>query len=178
MLTIGVNTYVSVGEVSSYIQNTYGEDSTVFAYWDGLEQGAKEMFLTKSLLQLEALPYVGRRKFKNQVLEFPRTTASCQEELKTSMNDEIPTFIKYAQIDNAIAMFNIAENQENKQRISLQKNGVSSFSLGDFSETYQGNSISLYNVADQNIITYVNHWLSGGYKVVWFQNTTMTKTMF
>lgn len=168
MLTIGADTYVSVAETTKYIETIYGDDSTVYSYWDDLETSQKEMYLRKSILQIEALPFTGKRKYNGQTLEFPRTNGSVQVTLSGNIESEIPTYVKYAQIDNAIAMFNIAENSENKQRINLQKNGVKSFKLGEFSETYGDNaSSSLYNVADQEVISYLKQWLSGGYKIVW-----------
>lgn len=167
MLTIGADTYVSVAETTKYIETVYGDDSAVYSYWDDLETSGKEMLLRKSLMQIEALPFIGKRKYNGQALEFPRTTGSVQVALPNDIASEIPSFIKFAQIDNAIAMFNIAENSESKQRANLQRSGVKSFSLGEFSETYGDNSsVLVYDVSDQNIIAYLKQWLSGGYKIV------------
>ena len=167
MLTIGANTYVSVAETTKYIEAVFGDDSAVYNYWDDLENNQKEMFLTKSLMQIEALPFTGIRKYNGQALEFPRTRADVAQTLVGDIASEIPLSVKFAQIDNAIAMFNIAENSESKQRATLQRNGVKSFSLGEFSETYGNNSsILVYDVADQNVISYLKNWLSGSYKIV------------
>lgn len=166
MLTIGVDTYVSVSQATKYIETVYGDDSAAYSYWDDLETSAKEMLLTKSLMQLEALPYTGRRLYKNQALEFPRTMGN-QLDSSDDIAAEIPRYMQFAQIDNAVAMFNIAENSESKQRANLQRNGVKSFSLGEFSETYaDSSSMLLYDVADQNVVSYLKQWLSGGYKIV------------
>ena len=166
MLTIGVDTYINVAQATKYIELVYGDNSEVYTYWDNLDNGEKEMLLTKSLLQIEALPYTGRRKYENQTLEFPRTNG-VQCKSSDNIASEIPVQVKYAQIDNAIAMFNIAENSENKNRLNLQRNGVKSFSLGEFSETYaDSSSFSMYNVTDQNVISLLKQWLSGGYRIV------------
>lgn len=163
MLEIGVNTYASIKEVESYIISSYGEDSEYFTYWDELDSTSKEMLLKKSLMQIENLPFTGVRKYKNQALEFPRTHGN-QEELVGSIT--IPDFAKFAQIDNAIAMFTVGRNSEMQNRVALQRNGVTSFKLGDFSETYGNSNGSILELADQQIIKYFTNWLYGGYRLV------------
>ena len=63
MLTFGVDTYVTVEEMTEYINNYYMSDSPYKVNWEKLRSATS---------QIEKYNYQGEKKNKQQVLKFPR----------------------------------------------------------------------------------------------------------
>lgn len=102
MLTIGVDTYITLEEAKAYIEGNYPQYDDLAVMWEVLEERDKEAYLRYSLGQLESLVLQGAPLIRTQDLQFPR-----KECFRPATREKpiIPTEIKEAQIENALALF-------------------------------------------------------------------------
>lgn len=103
MLTINVDSYVTLEEADKYVEDNYTEFDDLAVLWGVLSPRDKEAYLRYSLGQLESLVLQGAPLYPNQDLQFPRR--ECFKPA-TKENPIVPTEIKEAQIENALALFN------------------------------------------------------------------------
>ena len=166
MITIGTDSYITVDFADSYIQGFYGEDSNEYSIWDSLETSQKEMYLKKSAMQIDNLPFTGIKKYKDQVMQLPRCNDNVSkfEDNEWTYND----LIKYAQAENVVSLMNgkLSSGGEGGS-VRRQLEGVTGFSLDGFSETYSGNIDSkLQIVGSQEALSMLSSWLHGGFEIL------------
>ena len=152
-MTLGTDSYVTLVEANDYIANFHSGSA-----WDTLTDAQKEQRLVLACERLEALPFSGRKAGKNQTLSFPRFP-----------NTTVPESIKAAQVE--IALLSVSQSglsAEAAQRVNLQRQGVTSFSIGDLSESYGGQSGLVEDhafLANAEIHALLNRFLQGGYPI-------------
>lgn len=150
-----LDSYVTLAEADLYATSIYPETK-----WGSLAAEERELRLVLACEQLEALPFVGRKRRNGQPLAFPRHPEST-----------VPSSIKTAQMELALLPLreDAASTQADAaQRVSLQRQGVTSFSLGDLSESYgasAGLSADFPFLLDAKISGLLRRFLSGGYPV-------------
>jgi len=155
MLTLGVDSYVTLAEADSYVENNYMSTSNEMETWSGLQDSDKEVVLRQSCLSLNNLKYTGSKQRNGQKLAFPRmqrygvgpgvaTTLFVSQFTDNSLVDqggstnEQRTGIsvaKDAQIENAIAYVQLKPKaiQDTRER---RLSGLTSKRAGSIAETY------------------------------------------
>lgn len=112
MLEVGINTYVTIEEATEYIEANYSSKNILRAHWTVCPDEYKEQYLKKSLTEIEALPFVGRKTVWSGALQFPRTLLNAP--LYAVRNPiwmmynynayEVPPQVKAAQVENALGI--------------------------------------------------------------------------
>lgn len=151
--------YVTLEEADLYVATHYVENAEERTYWEDLDDSDKQILLLTSFEALERLPFPGRKTFNSQDKMFPRYPAT-----------EVPKDIKYAQIENAISLANLTESEDAKQYEKLWNAGVSSYSIGNLSETIGNMSYGMSATTESNITSakakkLVIPYLSGGFTI-------------
>jgi len=152
-MTVGTNTYVTLSEADAYVDGFRPNSA-----WNELTNPQKEQRLVLATEQLEALPFTGRKTERNQPLAFPRFPSST-----------VPESIKAAQVEIAVFALEQTSSVDASQRATLQRQGVTSFSLGDISESYGGQTglaVAHAFLADATIRGLLARFLQGGYPIV------------
>lgn len=119
--------YVTVEEATEFITNFYTETDPAYQRWAELSEKGKEIYLRKGFYQIERLPFIGCKKDLTQPTQFPRC-----------FQDEVPVEVKYAQISQAVGESDETAAGDAAYRLNLQRQGVSSFTIGKLSESYGG----------------------------------------
>jgi len=152
-MTPGIDSYVTLAEADDYISNFHPGSA-----WENLIGAKREQRLVLACERLEALPFSGRKTGRDQTLSFPRFP-----------NTTVPESIKAAQVE--IALLFVSQSglsAEAAQRANLQRQGVTSFSIGDLSESYGGKSGLVEDhtfLANAEIHALLNRFLQGGYPI-------------
>lgn len=126
----GIDTYVTVTEADDYVAAHYGASNSARARWEGMETEDKERNLTAACLEMERLPYRGRKADGNQALSFPRLPMQYGRPL------EPPWDVCAAQVELALYLSDDAAQEASQRRRDLQAQGVTAYSIDDLSETY------------------------------------------
>lgn len=151
--------YVTLEEADLYVATHYVEDSDERTFWEDLDDSDKQVLLLTSFEAIERLPFPGRKTFDSQSTMFPRYPSS-----------EVPRDIKAAQIENAISQANLDESDDAKQYERLWNAGVSSYTIGNLSESI-GNASYGVSAATQGGISSAKAkkilipFLSGGFNL-------------
>lgn len=164
MIVVGENSYIDVNYMDEYISKYAGFQSPVIEAWDNLEDEQKEMLLIKSAIEIDSLDFIGCKKYKNQVLQLPRhtdITSVCKDGVW-----EFNNYIKFAQAENVVSLIE-AKYTGNGGRAKRILEGVKSFSLDGFSETY-GDVVDtrLSRVSSPESIKFLSSWLNGGFDIL------------
>ena len=150
----GNNSYVTIEEADGYIARFHKGDTA--DYWSGLSEQRKTTALLVACAELNSLPFAGRATYKDQPLSFPRHPSK-----------DVPQAICYAQIEIALLPFaQCPAEVKSNQRLELQRQGVTSFSLGDLSESYGGVSGMVMEypfLLNERISRLISRYLHGGH---------------
>lgn len=144
-LIVGTDSYVTVTEADTYIAANYISTSSEAVAWAAVSSANKDIYLRKALQKIDRQPYTGVKSVTTQTLQFPRAvwTEYRREDvplLNISLDGDwvvqtvTPDAVKNAQIEEALS-----NATGTPKRLSLQRQGVKSFSLGNLSETYTVN---------------------------------------
>lgn len=162
-ITTNVDSYVTVVEADQYVAQFYVEDSPTSIRWTALNEPSKEIYLRQGFAQIERLPFLGTKLEDNQPAQFPR-------HLCNYGNVEIPIEVKYAQIEQALSLSDVERSSESSYRRNLQREGVSSFSIGKLSESYGGADVSVATSARSALtieaLAWINNWIRGSFPIV------------
>lgn len=112
MLEVGKNTYVTIEEADAYIAENYSEKNILRAHWTVSSDEYKEQYLRKSMIEIESLPFVGRKTIWSGELQFPRTLLNAPLYVRRSpiyllynrSDGEVPKEVKEAEIENALGI--------------------------------------------------------------------------
>lgn len=151
--------YVSIDESDEYVSTHYTEDSDERTRWENLDEEDKRVLLLVSYESINRLPFPGRRTSPTQEGAFPRYPSST-----------VPQDVKYAQIENAVAMSDTSTHEDQKQYDRLWNLGVSSYSIGNLSETFVegGGSLSANKqngIESPHAQRLLTPYLGGGYRI-------------
>lgn len=143
MLTVGVDTYVTVEEATEYISSMYPSTDERLTAWAGLSENDQEVYLRRACAALSELPYRGVTFQASQPLPFPRFFGTdyvmayreliAPEAYIYPELQEVPANIKNAQIEEA---FELACPSNDTQKHAIITGAVQSYSIGHFSEHY------------------------------------------
>ncbi|MPW25951.1 hypothetical protein GC105_09125 [Alkalibaculum sp. M08DMB] len=131
----GINSYVSIEEANTYIENYYRSNNPNRTRWGALSEEDKEILLVNACAEIELLSFTGRKAFRDQAMSFPRLPIQYGK-----TNEGAPDNVKKAQIELALWLSDDAKLEQQSKRKELQNQGVNSFSIGDLSESYKDGS--------------------------------------
>ena len=112
MLIKGENTYSDVETADKYIESVYYKYHPLRVHWSVLTDDEKEMYLKKSLVQIEKLLFRGQKFYYRQKLMFPRFDPQSKYSgyysgsyiFRPMYSSEIPEEVCMAQVENAIGI--------------------------------------------------------------------------
>ena len=122
-MQIGVDTYITVEQADEIINNNVYSQSKQRKAWDALSEEDKSVFLAQAMIEIESLAYSGIKSVQSQPLQFPREG-----------QEKVPMQIQMAQALEACASVGCADDEN--MRSQLRAQGITSFSLGSLSESY------------------------------------------
>lgn len=150
--------YCTVEEANQYVTDNYISTDESRKRWEALSDDDKQALLNKSFKVIESLPYTGRKTCVDQPQAFPR----CPD-------TDIPTAVKDAEVELALSLSDSELNSSLKDYRRMVDYGISSYSIGNFSESilsYQKNSLQLkYGLISDEAERLLTPWLSGGYRI-------------
>lgn len=149
MLTVGVDTYITVEEANEILTGCH--NGSLLEQWLSLSEKDKECYLRTATYRIECLPVVGYKHNASQRLQFPR-----------GMSSNIPYNVKLATAEEAIS----AIDKQLLQRISLQQQGVKSISLGSASESYADNANPYSPLLSKTAYNYMRQFIAGSVMIV------------
>lgn len=121
--------YVSVTDADAYLSGRFGT-----AAWTALSTAQKETALRQATRTLDVERYRGWPVTSTQALRFPRY----RPEMGESPVMTLPRVLVEACCEEALWVAQHADTGGLSPRQQMQAEGVSSFSVGDLSETYGG----------------------------------------
>lgn len=162
-LIVGTDTYSTQAEATTYVTQNYATISSQAIAWTALSSDNKDAYLRQACKAIDRQRLVGIKSVANQTLEFPRAIPSqadlrylpsgyTQRDYGWLVQVSVPDSVKYAQIEEALALIAGVS-----ARTDLQRQGVKSFSLGNLSENYGAinpNRLASYE-AQQLLAAYV-----------------------
>ena len=125
-LVVGKNSYVTVDQADAYISSHYMSSSADWKRWSSLDRTDKKVLLLSACQDIEQLPFPGRKAVRDQELCFPRY----------GWGQNPPGDVLAAQVELALWLSDEDKQAQLSHRQELQAQGVTSFRLGDLSESY------------------------------------------
>ena len=129
--------YTSINESNEYISTHYTSDSLERKRWENISDDDKTIYLTNAFESIEKLNFSGRKAVPEQETAFPRLPYQYGK-----IEETAPKLVKFAEIELALWLSDTKRSSKSKKRKELIDDGVTSFSLGDLSESYGETSIS------------------------------------
>lgn len=177
MLSVGVDTYVTLEEAELFLQNNMLSSDEAYQNWNTLNTNDKEVLLRNSCRDINSLKFDGRRKLPGQVLEFPRVTATVSgmgyrmfygqlydNGLYSNGNtlDGGLEAVKQAQVINAA--YAGLYNDLTVTQMGLNIQGLTSKKAGPIAETYNRNSSdsndALMGIYTKKVYSILRPWLN------------------
>lgn len=144
-MQVGKNSYVTISEADKYVVNYYAYKDEAHLRWFSLPDTSKTTLLLRACAEIESMQFLGTKASTEQAMSFPRRPFT-----------GVPEPIKAAQVELAL---HYTDEQASKRR-ELQSQGVSSFTLGDLSETYGDGTQGVNSKALSLLLPFLN----GGYE--------------
>lgn len=165
MITVGVDSYITLEYAESYMSSATEEVRTA---WESLTESGKEAILKKSAAQIDNIIYTGQRKYVGQTMAFPRTRG---DQIKSDdLTIGIPENVRIAQIENATFLLDTKSAKQVAQARQRAASGITKYELADWKETYGGKTYSVYDesnkLANENVLVYLNRYRNGSFKSV------------
>ena len=136
MLTVGVNSYMSLEEADAIIENELLDSDEEYTLWNSLSDKNKEKLIARGTRTVDVIPFRGVKYNINKVgeLQWPR--------LINNELIECPPEVKVALIRQVLRDYKNSSKQETK----LQEMGVKSYSINKASISFgDKNSTKLDN---------------------------------
>lgn len=150
--------YNTLEQANEYIMTHYVSDDPVIVQWLSIADADKTILLNKAYRIINALPLTGRKMCDDQEGAFPRCPY-----------DEVPVDVMYAEVELALALSDrtkMSELAEYRQKVDY---GVSSYRLGNLSETfvsYAKSSLQMrYGLVSSEAERLLAPWLRGGFNI-------------
>lgn len=115
--------YITSVQADEYIAALIPSNDPEHVAWASLEASDKDIFISRAMLRIESLPFTGTAAVSFQETAFPRWGQT-----------EVPEAVKQALALEAAAIAAYGAEAEKRERIQSQ--GVTSFSVGNLSESY------------------------------------------
>lgn len=152
MLTVGIDTYITVDEATAYVCEQYVTMHPLRVHWSVLTEEERETYLKQALRRLENLNYVGSKIDYYQPLKFPRIAYGRPCEW-----DKVPLNVKRAQ---AIMALEIIRREytacADKRMIAL---------LDPYRKEPDENKESEKDLLPKSVYELLHEWVSVGRKV-------------
>ena len=183
MLTVGVDSYISLADADEYTRSMYTEGDKLYDSWFGLSDEAKEAWLRRSTKALDRLKYQGEKRNYSQKLQFPRSyrnytggfgwawavsTYYDNQHIAVSdigFNDGGMAEIAEATIENALYGTVLDKSAIEVTRMNIA--GLTSRKGGDISETYDRGKANSSNVMKDiftdKVYTILVQWVIGSH---------------
>lgn len=149
-LIINTDSYITLEDAKHYIQTRYLVTDSLRIMWEAADDESLEILLRRSYNQINHLPFTNS----------PLNKLSVVQHLQN---------LQYAQVELVLSYLDRATNEELEQRRILQSAGVTSYTIGDLSETFGSATTSLshsnYFGIGLNAYTYLKEYLTGGYNI-------------
>lgn len=149
--------YASLEDLKNYVLTHYTCDDDVYKSFFETPATHQSVALTRAFEAIEALPLRGRKTNDNQVTAFPRFP-----------DKSVPQAVVDAQCADAITRLDSQVREDLEFVEQLQRKGVKSYKLGPISETFgdavQGSAITGITSVSGVAKTYLQPWLSGGFR--------------
>ena len=138
MLEVGQHPYVTIAEADKYIEENYSPKNILRAHWTVCPDEYKEQYLRKSMIEIEALPFVGRKTIWSSELQFPRTLLNAPLYVMHSPiylmynrdDSKVPKAVKEAEIENALGIIQKSYRPTSKAVVLSALGLVPAFSEG------------------------------------------------
>lgn len=156
-LIVGTDTYISAEDALAYINSMYLSTDSKVTSWTVLSDADKDVCLKRATQMIDRQPLLGFKVYNNQTLAFPRMVYS---DYKYTNQDnilfddewftqiEVPKEVKYAEVEIALELA-----KGPSKRTKLQQEGVTSFSVGNLSESYSGIHNKLLSLEAKELLT-------------------------
>lgn len=158
-LEVGKDTYITIEQMNQYVKSYYPSTDSLRIQWEAMSEEDQEVYVRRAFEQINSLPFTGRPKNPNQALPFPRVNFTSADLLK----------VQNAQAEQAITLTDTVAVNEFNERIRLRRAGVSSYRIGDLSETFNGKMPSESNTTffglSERAYKNLSKWLKGGYAI-------------
>lgn len=129
MLSIGRDSFVTLEEANSIINELYLDDEEEKVIWSKLSDSNKEVLLRRGTIALNKFNYIGHRDVNSNPLKFPRYINGV---------NVIPYDIKKATVIQSLYSQVVKGSEYHR----LRKNGVSSMTVGPSSISFSNDSSS------------------------------------
>lgn len=124
IMTWGMLGYVTLEEADQYVAEHYMSTEVQRVGWEALESADRAALLRRSFQVIELLPFTGHKTDPSQPTAFPRCPCT-----------EVPTAIKFAQIEQALIGADEDANTDAKQYQKMLQWGIASYRIGNLSES-------------------------------------------
>lgn len=151
MLTVGVNSYMSLEEADTIIENELLDSDEEYTIWNSLSNDSKEKLIVKGTRLVDTLPWRGIKYNLSIVgsLQWPRI-----------INNQIidcPYDIKVGLLLQVI----IDYINKGKKETQLMELGVTNYKIKDASITFDSSKVNKLNNINTDIFnTYFKNWIS------------------
>lgn len=144
MITVGVDTYVTVEEADEYIAGYYRLTDEQRIAWEAAERSDKEVTLRRACAAINGLSFRGVKFRYPQILAFPRYFGANYAMLNGTLYaaevdrypelKEVPDAVKHAQIEEALELLAPGAGTEYREAVT---GPIESYTIGHLSETYR-----------------------------------------
>lgn len=146
--------YVTLSEADTYIEEHYLSTDESRLAWEGLDDEDKCVLLRQAFQLIEMQPFTGRKLDGSQPNAFPRWP-----------NKDVPNNIKYAQVEQALSGSDPVYVEESKKYQQMQMRGVSSYTIGNLSESFNDRPYSNTSVLSTVTAYLLSPYLKGSYPI-------------
>lgn len=158
MLTIGIDSYVSVAEANEIVEKYFTSTNDMRTKWSALSDSDKESLLRHSCRSINNLKFSGRRATASQQLEFPRVQdygavgIGFRPWISQTYDNSIENEgfggdglneAKQAQVVNAV--YHGYMDKLSVETTSMNIRGLTSKKAGPIAESYSANQNNTYN---------------------------------
>ena len=144
-LVIGENSYLTLVEAQSIVEDELYSDSPEYELWSGLDEKEKEIICRKGTMAINSLEFKGTRQVWQYKLKFPRIINGIEV---------LPQEVKIAAVMNGLIDKLVSSSEQYK----LARNGVKSIAVGPDSvslDTERLKGIKVYDEAKIYINSYI-----------------------
>lgn len=155
------NSYLSVVDATAILNERLGT-----AAWTDAVSDDKARALIMATKEIDSHRYSGRKFNSTQALEFPNT-AQCEA------SDEIPARVQLACAEQALWVLQNASTGGSSERQQLQAQGVTSYTIGNLSETFRAGAGSYSGGLCSEAQRYLQGYMSRTARLVGPRETEM-----
>lgn len=157
MLTVGTDSYITVGYADEYIGGHYRPSHPHRDRWETLDKEERESFLKAACEELERVKWHGRAASKDQPLSFPRLPYQDRTAV------EAPERIKRAQAELALWLSDEQGQEDLRQREQIRLQGIKSVNLGSLAMSFAEGAKSELALVCPAALRLITPYLNGGY---------------